>query len=295
MKTVLSGMKALIGLLCLAGALSGAAAAEMLVKNAALPTGAVIEYVEKGEQGTPAVIFIHGYPDSWRSFEQVLEAWPDELRAVALSLRGFGGSSKPEGGYTLEAQAADIAALMDHLDIRSAVIVGHSMGSLVASTFSSTYPGRTRSVVMIGTFAAIMGKPELESLWSDVISKLEDPIDPAFVRAFQESTVARPVPADVMDTIIAESLKAPARVWRDMFGSFVHRNFEAAVVNTPAPILFIWGEADGMALAEERALLSEIAAKPSVLVVAGAGHSLQWEDPAFMAGAIADYARTTVN
>lgn len=284
-------MTALLCLMAIVGAASGAAHAEFEVKYTDLPTGVTMEYVDKGPKGAPAVIFIHGYPDSWRSYEQVLELWPDDMRAVAMSLRGFGGSSKPADGYSLKGQAADVLALMDHLDIGSAVIVGHSMGSLIASTFSSSYPDRTRAAVLIATMPTLMNTPDVQSLWDDAVSTLEDPLDPAFVREFQESTVARPVPVDFMDKIIAESLKAPAWVWRDMLGSFVHGNFEAAIVETKAPILFIWGSEDWMVTPDARNTLSAIAAKPEMLVVAGAGHSLHWEDPAFMAGVIADYAR----
>ncbi len=261
------------------------------VKTAELPTGVTLEYVEAGDKAAPAVVLVHGYPDSWRSYETVLQEWPADLHAVALSLRGFGGSSKPEGGYTLEGQAADVHALMDQLGIERAVIVGHSMGSLIASVFSSAYPERTSGVVMIGTFASFEGKPELQSFWTDVISLLEDPLDPAFVREFQVSTVARPVPPAVMDTIIEESLKAPARVWRDMFGSFIHRNFEAAVAATKAPILFVWGSEDWMSSPEERISLDAIAPQSEMLTIAGAGHSPQWEDPSFMAGLIVDFAK----
>jgi len=50
---------------------------------------------------------------------------------------------------------------------------------------------------------------------------LRDPLEPAFARAFQESTLARPVPPRLLETVVAESLKVPARVWRATFQGFL--------------------------------------------------------------------------
>ena len=61
--------------------------------------------------------------------------------------------------------------------------------------------------------------------WESAVSQLVDPIDPGFVREFQESTLAQPVPQAFLDTIVQESLKVPARVWRAAFEGFLEDDF----------------------------------------------------------------------
>ena len=61
--------------------------------------------------------------------------------------------------------------------------------------------------------------------WESAVSRLTDPIDPGFVREFQESTLAQPVPQAFLDTIVQESLKVPARVWRAAFEGFLEDDF----------------------------------------------------------------------
>lgn len=78
-------------------------------------------------------MFVHGWPDSWRSFQPVLDALPPTVGAVSVSLRGFGGSDAPAGGYTPDVFAADVLDLARHLGVTSveqdallSAIRGHS-------------------------------------------------------------------------------------------------------------------------------------------------------------------------
>ena len=66
-------------------------------------------------------------------------------------------------------------------------------------------------------------------MWDGTLATLVDPVDPAFAREFQQSTLARPIPAAQLDTFVAESLKVPARVWRATFRGFLDLDFSARV------------------------------------------------------------------
>ena len=89
--------------------------------------------------GTP-VVLIHGYPLSGRAWDrQVLGlagSWP---RVVTYDRRGFGNSSQPTTGYDYDTFAADLNALLDTLDLRDAVLVGHSMGTGEVTRYLGTY------------------------------------------------------------------------------------------------------------------------------------------------------------
>jgi pimeloyl-ACP methyl ester carboxylesterase len=113
------------------------------IKSVDLANGINIQYVEQGEPSGTPVLFLHGVTDSWRSFEPVLPHLPASIHAYALSQRGHGDSTSPAAGYSFRDFASDVVAFMDALNIKSAVIVGHSMGSYVAQRFAMDHPERT--------------------------------------------------------------------------------------------------------------------------------------------------------
>ncbi|GAC1333160.1 MAG: bromoperoxidase [Candidatus Dormibacteria bacterium] len=86
-----------------------------------------LHYEDHGA-GKP-VVLIHGWPLSGRSWENQVPALVDAgYRVVTYDRRGFGDSSQPWGGYDYDTFAADLDALMGHLDLRDATLVGFSMG-----------------------------------------------------------------------------------------------------------------------------------------------------------------------
>jgi non-heme chloroperoxidase len=97
-----------------------------------------IHYEDHGA-GQP-VVLIHGYPLSGRAWDRqipvLLEAGH---RVITYDRRGFGQSSQPAVGYDYDTFAADLAALLDHLDVWDAVLVGHSMGTGEVTRFLATY------------------------------------------------------------------------------------------------------------------------------------------------------------
>jgi pimeloyl-ACP methyl ester carboxylesterase len=171
------------------------------------------------------------------------------------------------------------------------VIVGHSMGSTNAQRFAIDHPDRLLGLVLAGAFATYRGNPDLVDFWESVISRLTDPVDPAFVREFQESTLARPVPAPFLDTIVKESLKVPARVWRAAFDGFFEDDVagELGRIRTPTLIL-LWGDRDAFcSRADEEALLAAVPGS-RLMVYEGAGHGLHWEEPERFAADLAAFA-----
>ncbi|MGZ5189979.1 MAG: alpha/beta fold hydrolase [Flavisolibacter sp.] len=85
------------------------------------------------------IIFLQGLSDSWHSYELVLEHMPNSIRVLALSMRGHGESGKPDVKFSPQDFADDVAAFMKELKIDKAIIVGHSLGSIVAQSFALKY------------------------------------------------------------------------------------------------------------------------------------------------------------
>src|SRR3712207_6289457 len=116
-----------------------------------LQTGLQVQYAEQGDPTGQAIIFLHGYSDSWYSFSRVLPLLSPTYHAFALTQRGHGDSEKPACCYTVDDFAADVAAFMDAVGIDEATIVGASTGALFAQRVALSYPRRVIRLVLIGS------------------------------------------------------------------------------------------------------------------------------------------------
>ena len=102
-------------------------------------SGSIDLYYEDHGSGTP-VVLIHGYPLSGRAWEKQLPVLMDDgHRVITYDRRGFGKSSQPACGYDYDTFAADLNAVMEALDLRDAVLVGHSMGTGEVTRYISKY------------------------------------------------------------------------------------------------------------------------------------------------------------
>jgi non-heme chloroperoxidase len=108
-----------------------------------------IHYEDHG--GGQPVVLIHGYPLSGRAWDKQVPALLEAgHRVITYDRRGFGQSSQPVVGYDYDTFAADLATLLDHLDLRDAVLVGHSMGTGEVTRFLGNYgSGRVAKGVLV--------------------------------------------------------------------------------------------------------------------------------------------------
>ena len=110
--------------------------------------GVPIHYVTLGEG--PVILFIHGFPDFWYSWREQMAALSDEYKTVAMDMRAYNKSGKPEGveHYTLPHLLADVEAVIEHLEVDSVTLVGHDWGGLVSWQFAMRYPHRVSKLVI---------------------------------------------------------------------------------------------------------------------------------------------------
>ena len=248
------------------------------VKTVTVSTGVTLPYIESGDAKGVPVIFLHGLGGSHRSFEPVLETLPKRMHAIAVTQRGHGDASRPADDYRPEDLAADLEAFMDALGIARAVIVGHSMGSLVARTFVHARPQRTLGIVLIGALAAWSSSPVMQELWN-AVDCLGEPVPEDFVRDFQRSTLATPVPDAFFEMVIDESLKLPGYVWRAATAGLIEHDRSFAASGSMVPALIVWGDKDAFATRNDLTVLWT-GLKNSVLsVYVGTGHAVHWEMP----------------
>ena len=99
----------------------------------------------------PLVLLVHGFPQFWWAWrQQLLDLADAGFHAVAVDLRGYGGSDKPPRGYDSPTLAADLAALVSSLGESDAMIVGSDVGATLAWTVAARHPRVVRSLVVLG-------------------------------------------------------------------------------------------------------------------------------------------------
>lgn len=143
-------------------------------------------------EGKPLIVFINSLGTDFRIWRDVIIRFVGEAEVLTYDKRGHGLSEVGPSPYTIEDHAADLAALMDHLGKRNAIIVGLSVGGLIAQALYKTRPDLVRAMVLSDT-ATKIGSSDL---WNDRISSIEiggmDSLaDSVMVRWFSEEFIAK--------------------------------------------------------------------------------------------------------
>lgn len=99
--------------------------------------------------GNPALVFLHYWGGSSRTWDGVIGELAGKLHSIAIDQRGWGDSDAPSQGYTLADLADDAQGVIDTLDLHSYVVVGHSMGGKVAQLLASRRPRGLAGVVLV--------------------------------------------------------------------------------------------------------------------------------------------------
>lgn len=116
--------------------------------------GLAVAYEARGA-GDPALVFVHGWGgrrDEWR---EVMDGLAPRFRVVALDLGGHGDSGRERARWTLESLADDVVAVLDALDLRGSVLVGHSMGGPVCLLAAARAPERVAGVIGVETLEQV--------------------------------------------------------------------------------------------------------------------------------------------
>jgi pimeloyl-ACP methyl ester carboxylesterase len=155
-----------------------------------------IAYLDEGE-GDP-ILLVHGFASS-KNVNWVYPTWVSELkkngrRVIAFDNRGHGDSSKlyDPAAYEIGIMAGDISALMDHLNIERADVMGYSLGSRMTAVLALREPQRLRSAILGGIGIGLIegggpGENVVEALEAPSLDDVTDPVGRTF-RAFAEQT-----------------------------------------------------------------------------------------------------------
>jgi non-heme chloroperoxidase len=251
-----------------------------------LPSGVQVRYVERGAvDPSRVVIMLHGFTDSSYSFQDLMDRLDPAIQAIAIDQRGHGDSSKPGCCYAPQDFAADVVGFMDARGIKTATIVGHSMGGVVAQLVAVRSPERVAGLVIVGSSPSFVN-PAVEGLLS-AVKELNDPIDRKFAHEFQASTVHKPIAADQLDRYVDVSMKVPARVWNDVLTQLLTVDLRPDLRTIKARTLILWGDKDGVATRADQAALFQEIPNATLKVYEDIGHAVHWEAPERVAADLA--------
>ena len=110
--------------------------------------GIEIFYRDTRTEG-PAILCLHGRWGRGETWLDFIQHYGDTYRIIAPDQRGHGLSGKPIAKYTAEEMTGDMIALLDHLQLDSAIVVGHSMGGTIAGNLAATYPQRVKGLAIL--------------------------------------------------------------------------------------------------------------------------------------------------
>jgi pimeloyl-ACP methyl ester carboxylesterase len=100
-------------------------------------------WIEAGEG--PALVLLHGLPETWHGWHRLIPALSERRRVIAPDLKGMGSSSGPEGDYSFCAVAEELIGLLDRIGVEQFDLVGHDWGAFVGACAAASHPDRVLS------------------------------------------------------------------------------------------------------------------------------------------------------
>ncbi len=276
---------------------TAAAAAAAPAKPAAAPAGAraghfltvadgtVIHYKDWGS-GQP-VVFSHGWPlqgDAWE--DQMFFLASHGYRVIAHDRRGHGLSSQPWGGNDMDHYADDLAALLNHLDLKNAVLVGHSTGGGEVTRYLARHGSkRVAKAVLVGAVPPQMVKSATNpnGLPMEVFDGIRKSVVDDRSQFFMDLTLPfygynRPgakVSQGVRDTFWAQGMQCGLKNAYDCIKQFSETDFSADLKKIDVPTLIVHGDDDQIVPIDASARAATKLVKQSTLLVyEGAPHGL---------------------
>ena len=141
------------------------------MKRITLASGIELDYIDEGPPNAPALIFLHGFPESHRTWRHQIAHFSDRFRCIAPDQRGYRGSSKPQevSAYSPDKLAGDVFQLVDSLGIGTFTVVGHDWGGAIAWFVAVLGQGSrvTRAVIANAPHPAIFQR----LVWTDPVQR----------------------------------------------------------------------------------------------------------------------------
>jgi pimeloyl-ACP methyl ester carboxylesterase len=295
----------------------------LVTERIPLSTGITLNVRHGGRDGGEPILFLHGFPESYRTWRYQLDDLARDFRVVAPDQRGFAASDKPEGveNYETDKMVADLVALADALGIGTFTLVGHDWGGAAAWLAALTHPDRVRRLVIVNAphplvFQKSLIEDEAQRAASQYMNAFRNPAMEAGIAAMGLETFFEKTFGSHTDLskIPDEERRAYLEDWGRPGALTAMLNwYRASRVVVPAPgeeaemplwakgpfphlkmpTLVIWGLKDKALLPVQLGGLDGLVDDLRILTSATAGHFVPWEEPEFVTSAIRDFLAET--
>jgi pimeloyl-ACP methyl ester carboxylesterase len=251
--------------------------------------GVELEYESRGS-GEPVVLVHHGAGRSW--FDPLFEqpALVERYRLLCYHRAGYGGSSRLTAALTFDDEAETFRALMDHLHVQRAHVVGHSASGCIALHLALHAPARVHSLVLLEPALMVVPSPP-EVPRALELYRAGDPT--AAVETFLRGTCGpgcRPILEAAVPRAFDQALEDADTFFRHELPALRSWRFgreDAARVEQP--VLAVLGEKSDVRFHERQRLLLEWLPNVEPFTLTGAGHLLHLENPEGLAAGMAAF------
>ncbi len=235
--------------------------------------GTRLYYRTRGD-GPTNIVFIHGFCQSSLYWEPTLDRLPEGLCGLALDLKGFGDSDKPDGPYDIPTLADEIASVLDILGLRQVVLVGNSMGGVVCQAFATRHTERLSKLALLST-GPFVRNPAASTARATRFATME------WERGEFSALLERffLVPPDNFERLVDVAMKASRNAMVEITLSMASSNFLEGLRRLDVPTLIVQGAQDTIRPVEEGRLLHEAIRGSRFHVLEGASHTPMLERP----------------
>ena len=288
------------------------------LQRVALSTGVELDVAVAGLPTNPAIILLHGFPESHRTWRHQIADLAEDHFVLAPDQRGFARSSKPEGveNYTPDKPVADMIALADHFDLERFTLVGHDWGGAIAWMAALNYPDRVARLIIVNAPHPFVFQ---RSLFDDMAQREAS----QYITAFRNIEFEKYIESIGMSAFFDgsfmrhtdfEKVKDEKPTYLDQWGqpgamTAMLNWYRASAVQVPAmdetperpaflggpfpplkvPTLVIWGMGDKALLPVQLEGLEALVPDLTVTKLEGVGHFAPWEAPETVTGAMREW------
>lgn len=249
--------------------------------------GIRVRFDDKGRG--PAVLLLHAFPLSAEMWQPQIEALRNRYRVIAPDLRGFGGSDAPPGPYLMDTLADDAAALLEHLGVPRAVVVGLSMGGYVAFAFWRRHRDKVAAMVLADTRAGA-DSDEGRATRETNARLAEEQGAGAIADKMIPNLVAAGATPEVRDTLRRLiTANGPDGIAGALRGMAARVDSGPDLPGIDVPVLVIVGEEDSLTPPAEAERLAAALPSATLRRIAGAGHLSNLEQPEAFNAALLEF------
>ena len=233
-----------------------------------------ISYSATGS-GTP-IILLHGWACNQQFWKNQLYSLSKKHQVLTPDFRGHGLSEKSEEGCNIANLAEDIHVMIENLDIRPAVIIGHSMGGMVAQQLAITHPHDFSALGLIATAAS---DPEHQLISVRIYDETSEIGYHAALTRHFPAWFSENATSDMKDWIRVQMMKTSERVALAMINDYRNLDYRDELSKIRIPTLVIGASSDTSTTVTRSKEIADLIPEAKFVAIAGSGHFVQLEQP----------------